>query len=280
MAERRMFAKKVVESDRFLDMPLSTQALYFHLGMHADDDGFVSNPKTIKRSVNASDNDLELLFNKGFIKVFESGVILITHWKLNNFIRSDRYTPTIYTVEKSSIGQLPSGEFEFKSEIPLLDVVIEDEDNNDVGIPPGIPDGIPGGNQVVYPGKERLVEVREDEVSEDKGSEEKTQKKRANARVSKPFIPPTYEECKQYYEENHAKHPIGDKKRFDFDLDFFYDFFTAGDWHDSEGKQVKNWKQKMITWTGGRKGKQNNNNPSQPKITGFMENTDTREWIL
>ncbi|WMI81912.1 phage replication initiation protein [Anaerotignum sp. MB30-C6] len=101
MAERRMFAKKITESDAFLDMPASTQALYFHLNMSADDDGFVNNPKKIQRMVGASTDDLKLLIAKSFIITFDSGIIVIKHWKMHNYIQSDRYKPTDYIDEKS-----------------------------------------------------------------------------------------------------------------------------------------------------------------------------------
>lgn len=99
MAERRMFAKTIIDSDAFLDMPLSTQALYFHLSMRADDDGFINNPKKIMRMIGASQNEMELLFSKKFILAFESGVVVIKHWRVHNYIQKDRYKPTLYTEE-------------------------------------------------------------------------------------------------------------------------------------------------------------------------------------
>lgn len=104
MAERRMFAKKITESDSFLDMPSSTQMLYFHLSMNADDDGFVNNPKKIQRMCGASDDDFKLLIAKSFVILFESGIIVIKHWKMHNYIQSDRYRPTDYVEEKSMLG--------------------------------------------------------------------------------------------------------------------------------------------------------------------------------
>lgn len=104
MAERRMFAKKITESDSFLDMPSSTQMLYFHLSMNADDDGFVNNPKKIQRMCGASDDDFKLLVAKSFVILFESGIIVIKHWKMHNYIQSDRYKPTDYVDEKSMLG--------------------------------------------------------------------------------------------------------------------------------------------------------------------------------
>ena len=101
MAERRMFAKTIIDSDAFLDMPLSTQALYFHLSMRADDDGFINNPKKIQRMVGASDDDLKLLVAKNFIIPFDSGVVVIKHWKIHNYIQKDRYKETVYKEEKA-----------------------------------------------------------------------------------------------------------------------------------------------------------------------------------
>ena len=105
MAERRMFAKTIIDSDAFLDMPLSAQALYFHLSMRADDDGFINNPKKIQRMVGASDDDCKLLLMKRFIIAFESGVVVIKHWKIHNYIQKDRYKPTIYREEKMLLAE-------------------------------------------------------------------------------------------------------------------------------------------------------------------------------
>ena len=104
MPEKRMFTKKITESDAFLDMPLSTQCLYFHLNMNADDDGFVNNPKRIMRTIGASEDDLKILIAKAFILVFESGVIVIKHWRMHNTLRNDRYKPTDYTEEYAMLG--------------------------------------------------------------------------------------------------------------------------------------------------------------------------------
>jgi len=98
MVNRRMFSKEIVGSDTFLDLPVSSRELYFQLGMYADDDGFVT-PKKVIRMVGSSDDDIKVLLTKGFLIPFESGVIVIRHWKANNYIQSDRYTPTIYKNE-------------------------------------------------------------------------------------------------------------------------------------------------------------------------------------
>lgn len=111
MAERRMFAKTIIDSDAFLDMPLTTQALYFHLSMRADDDGFINNPKKLQRMIGASDDDLKLLAAKDFIIPFESGIVVIKHWKIHNYIRNDRYKPTVYQREKESLSIRENGAY-------------------------------------------------------------------------------------------------------------------------------------------------------------------------
>ena len=94
-----MFAKTVIDSDVFIEMPLSAQALYFHLGMRADDDGFVNNPRRIRNDIGAAEDDLKLLLAKRFVLTFDSGVIVIKHWRMHNYIQSDRYKPTVHTKE-------------------------------------------------------------------------------------------------------------------------------------------------------------------------------------
>lgn len=103
MAERRMFAKTIVTSDAFLDMPPSTRCLYFLLGMVADDDGFVNNPKSIMRQAGSTTDDMNLLIAKRFILNFKSGVVVIKHWCIHNTIQKDRYKETKYLDEKSTL---------------------------------------------------------------------------------------------------------------------------------------------------------------------------------
>ncbi len=103
MAQRRMFSKKITDTDSFLDMSLSAQALYFHLNMGADDEGFVDNVKKIQRSIGASNDDLKILIGKGFLIPFESGVVVIRHWRIHNYIQADRFQATIYQDEKEQL---------------------------------------------------------------------------------------------------------------------------------------------------------------------------------
>ena len=139
MAERRMFAKSIIDSDTFIDMPTSSRLLYFDLSMRADDDGFVNSPKKIMKMTGASQDDLKMLIAKSFLIPFESGVVVIKHWKIHNYIRNDRYKETLYTYEKSLLHEQENKEY-------CLD-----------------PDGIPNGYQMDTQdrlGKDRLGKDR------------------------------------------------------------------------------------------------------------------------
>ena len=163
MAERRMFAKTVIDSDAFLDMPLSAQALYFHLSMRADDDGFINNPKKIQRMVGASDDDCKLLIMKRFIITFESGVIVIKHWKIHNYIQKDRYKPTIYQEEKKLLSEKENKAYtECVQDVYMVDTQVRDR-----------------------------LELSKDSI--ELVEDEKQKRKR--------FVPPTLEEVKAYCAE-------------------------------------------------------------------------------
>lgn len=142
MAERRMFAKSIVLSDAFLDMPMSARCLYFTLGMLADDDGFVGNPKAIMRQCGASQDDMTVLLQKRYILGFETGVIVIKHWRMNNYLRNDRYHTTTYLEEKDQLIIDERGAYTEADKV-------------------GIPGGIPNDNQ-------RYTEVSIGKVSIDK----------------------------------------------------------------------------------------------------------------
>jgi len=127
MAERRMFAKTIIDSDAFLDMPLSAQALYFHLSMRADDEGFINNPKKIQRMTGASDDDFKLLIAKNFVIPFESGIVVIKHWRIHNYIRADRLVETKYKEERGMLEIKDNGAYTISEAIPEL----EDMDSED-----------------------------------------------------------------------------------------------------------------------------------------------------
>lgn len=111
MAERRMFAKSIVDSDAFIDMPMSARLLYYDLGMRADDDGFVNSPKKIMRMIGATNDDMNILLMRKFVIAFESGVVVIKHWRIHNYIQSDRYHPTKYAEEKAKLTVKDNGAY-------------------------------------------------------------------------------------------------------------------------------------------------------------------------
>jgi hypothetical protein len=99
-----MFSLDIIDTDFFIDMPQSSQNLYFHLAIRADDDGFIAAPKKILKMVGGAEDDMKVLISKGFIIPFKSGVCVITHWKIHNLLRGDRYTETIYKEEKEQLA--------------------------------------------------------------------------------------------------------------------------------------------------------------------------------
>lgn len=127
MAEKRMFAQSVIDSDMFLEMPATSQCLYFHLAMRADDDGFINKPKSIMRMVGAKDDDMNVLISKGFIKPFESGVVVVSHWKIHNNIRKDMYKPTVYQSEMKCLIVGKSGVYEYCNESGTVPLQVRNE---------------------------------------------------------------------------------------------------------------------------------------------------------
>jgi hypothetical protein len=172
-----MFSKQIIDSDAFLEMPLSAQALYFHLSMRADDDGFVDNPRKIQRMVSASGDDLKLLIAKRYILTFESGVIVIKHWRIHNTLRNDRYKETVYLEEKAMLTVKDNKSYTEKNKLNTV--------------------GIPNGNQV------------ETQYSIDKNSIDKSSKE-SNSR----FTPPTPEEIKAYCKERNNQ--VDEERFYDF----------------------------------------------------------------
>ena len=215
MAERRMFTKKITESDAFLDMPSSTQMLYFHFSMNADDDGFVNNPKKIQKMCGASDDDFKLLIAKSFIILFDSGIIVIKHWKMHNYIQADRYRPTDYVEEKSMLGIKSNKAY-------TLDVSKMDTECIQNG----------------YIGKDSIGKVSIDKNSIDKDSKGES----VRGEKAKRFYPPTIDEVKQYCEE----------RKNNIDPMAFIDFYSSKGWMIGKNR-MKDWKAAVRTWERKRK---------------------------
>ena len=215
MAERRMFTKRITESDSFLDMPSSTQMLYFHFSMNADDDGFVNNPKKIQKMCGASDDDFKLLIVKSFIILFDSGIIVIKHWKMHNYIQADRYRPTDYVEEKSMLGIKSNKAY-------TLDVSKMDTECIQNG----------------YIGKDSIGKVSIDKDSIDKDSKGES----VRWEKAKRFYPPTLDEVKQYCEE----------RKNNIDPMAFIDFYSSKGWMIGKNR-MKDWKAAVRTWERKRK---------------------------
>ena len=168
MAERRMFAKTIIDSDAFLDMPVTSRLLYYDLAMRADDDGFVNAPKKIMRMIGASQDDLSVLILRKFIIPFDNGIVVIKHWRIHNYIRKDTYNETRYIEEKDSLELDENKTYQLKSNEPSTEhIQAVDESSTQVRL-----------------GKDRLG----------KDSIEKEQ-------TAKRFTPPTVEKVQAYCQE-------------------------------------------------------------------------------
>lgn len=216
MAERRMFAKTIIDSDAFLDMPMSTQCLYFHLAMRADDDGFLNNPRKIQRMIGAGDDDLKVLISKRFLLPFESGVVVIKHWKIHNYIQKDRYKPTVYQEEKALLEEKENGAYTF-----------------------GMPDGYQLDTECIQDVSKLDTQVRlgKDRVGEDSTGEEREGESSADKPRRARFTPPTLEEVRAYcLERNNG-----------VDAQHFLDYYSANGWKVGRNP-MKDWKAAVRTW--------------------------------
>lgn len=210
MGDRRMLTRKVTDDDHFMSLSASAQALYLHLSMSADDDGFCNQVALCMFKAHASVSDLEALLSLRYIYQFESGVIVIKHWRMANALRKDRYTPTVWQKEFAMLNVKENGAYTMS--------------------------GLPDGCQVVA---ERLPDgcpnISKDKLSKDNSID--------SGRSRKAFTPPTLDEVKAYASENHLN---VDADRF---YRYFTTPNDKGEtWVDSKGNKVKNWKQKMLTW--------------------------------
>ena len=164
MAEKRMFTKSVIDSDAFLEMPQEAQLLYFHLAMRADDDGFIT-PKKVMRLIGARDDALKILMAKNFIIPFESGVVVIKHWWLHNYIRKDTYTETIFKDEKKQL-ELENKRYELST-------------STNRGLP------VDESSTQIREDKIREDKIREDKIREDKENKTKENPENLNPKSKK-----------------------------------------------------------------------------------------------
>lgn len=192
MAERRMISKRIADSDAFLDMPLSAQALYFHLCMRADDDGFVNGARRIQRMVGAAEDDARLLIAKGFLISFPSGVVVIKHWKLHNYIPKDRHKPTAYQEELATLNVKKNGAYTLKTAEELAagpapelpDPEEEEPENGPEEAPEECGDGLYTACIQNVDGVYTQDRLGEDRLGEDRIGEEEDARARATSPAS------------------------------------------------------------------------------------------------
>lgn len=208
-----MFAKSIIDSDAFLDMPTSAQCLYFHMAMRADDEGFVNAPRKIMRMIGAADDDARLLVAKKFIIPFDSGVVVIKHWRIHNYIQNDRFKPTNYRDERAQLTVKQNGAYTLDTEC------IQDVSELDT-------DGIPTVSKMDTQYRIGKDSLGKDSIGEsDKG------------RTAPRFVPPAREDVEQFCTEN----------GIDIDVDAFFDHYTANGWKAGR-VPMKDWKAAARNW--------------------------------
>lgn len=222
MAERRMISKKIVDTDRFLDMPVSTRLLYYDLAVRADDDGFVASPRRICRMVGCGDDDLKLLIAKRYIIPFPSGVCVIKDWGVHNYIPKDRYHETDYLDEKASLTKNANGSYQIGAQETALSCDILPPDTTCI-------------QDVYNPEYNPSTEVRlgKDRIGKDKINKIEGAKKPPRPR----FIQPTVEEVAAYCRE----------RRNNVDAQHFVDYYSSNGWKVGKNP-MKDWKAAVRTW--------------------------------
>lgn len=220
MAERRMFTKKITDDDNFMELSSSAQALYFHLSMGADDDGFCNQINIAMFKAHASIQDLQALLAKRYLYQFENGVIVIKHWRMANALRKDRYTPTAFQEELARLKLKDNGAY-------TLDDTWQtqtDIDGNNV-----VAERLPDGCHAVA---ERLPQ---DSIG--KNSIDNTKEKPSKKKSASTFVPPTVESVSEYCRE----------RGNDIDAEEFVDFYQSKGWMVGKNK-MKDWKACVRTW--------------------------------
>ena len=238
MAERRMFAKAIVLSDAFLDMPMSARCLYFTLAMLADDDGFINSPKSIMRQCGATTDDMNILIAKRFVLTFESGVVVIKHWRIHNLIQKDRYRETKYLEEKSTL-MLDGNKAYTEAVSDVYPECIQDVSNVEPQVRLG----------EVSLGKSR---VGEDSVGVDEDINVPIKTTRTR------FVPPTVDQVREYCEER--GNSVNPQR--------FVDYYSSNGWMVGKNK-MKDWKAAVRTW---EQKERQTVRPAAPRSTGsFMD---------
>ena len=236
MAERRMFAKTIIDSDAFIDMPMSARLLYYDLAMRADDDGFNNSPKKIMRTIGASTDDLNILIARKFIIPFENGVVVIKHWRIHNYIRKDTYNETPYKEQKAML------EYDEKNAYRL----ICDENFIAIEEPP-----MSRGRAVDEP-------LTQDRLGKDSIGKDRTDDKAPRSR----FCKPTIEEVQAYCDERNNG----------VDAQRWFDYYSSNGWKVGKNP-MKDWKAAVRTWER-KDGEKNGGSAKYSRHTDYDKYTD------
>lgn len=233
MKNRRMFSNAIVNSDIFLDLPLSTQALYFHLVMEADDEGFVGNPKRTQRFIGASDDDMQNLINKRYILTFPSGIIVIKHWYIHNYIPKDRYNTTTYTEEKQTLTFDDKKGYTEKSKrnTKRIQTDIQDADKMDTQIKLN---EIKLNENKLKRERTRTHE-KESDISMENDNNFKSDEFSSDLDCLNGI--PTFQEVKDFIT----------LKEYKIDPEYFYNYYAAQGWKRN-GQPIENWQALATQW--------------------------------
>lgn len=219
MPNRRMFSLSVIDSDIFMEMPMTAQALYFHLGMRADDDGFVSSPKRILKMTGCAEDDMRVLIGRGYVTPFESGVIVLNHWNIHNHVPKDRYHETIHQDEMKLIRLDDTRVYTpCIQTVSKMDTEVRlgksrlGKSRGDISVCPSSTDTQPAA------GDDPATEL-----------EVRSRKKR--------FVPPTVEEVEAYCHES----------GYDIDAQRFVDFYASKGWVVGKAP-MRDWQASVRTW--------------------------------
>ena len=273
MASKRMFSLSVIDTDAFLEMPCSTQALYFHLCMRADDDGFVGSPKIVTRTVGASEDDLKLLIAKRFVLTFEDGVIVIKHWRMHNTLSVYRYKETAYLEDKALLKIKPNNAYTFGDGEPLDDAKLvemgarQTANKQKTNNRQAIDEQKTNSRRTVDEQKTNTDKNRIDKNRIEENSIEKNNKGECEGENRKRFVPPTVGEVIAYCVE----------RGNDIDAQQFIDFYASKGWMVGKNKMT-DWKAAVRTWEKYHKEKQD-----APKNKAAQELDDFykmgAEWV-
>lgn len=225
MAKKRMFSTDMVDTDAFLNMPGGAKLLYFYLGTHGDDDGFIASPRMHMRAVGCTEDDLKVLIDRGYVIAFDSGVIALRDWRLNNDLKNDRYRETIYTAEKAALKLDSSKRY----------ALVSDGETNCVQT-----DSMP---------------ETEHSIAEQSEAKHNTAEQSRESGAAEPpharFSPPAYEEVQDYCRERNNG----------IDPQHFLDYYTANGWTQGKGQSIRDWKAAIRTWEGREKKDCRNHKP-------------------